>query len=540
MDHGRLSRRATGAVWLATAVIGGVSWGLCFHAQARPWLACLALAPLLMLAGVAPETTTRGRNRWNRSMPWRIGLGWLYGVASWLVAIPWIASTVSTFGDASPALGLLALLLLSLYLGLFPAAFSALGPLVTKRGPAAVLSLPALWVSLEWLRAYLLTGFPWNLAAYSWIDLPGALPASAWIGAYGVSFLVVLTNVAVVRAILLRSVKPLAGLLPVVLLLLLGWWQQSAAISAGSRATAARESGSGVLDPGASDGAGVVVRLVQPNTNIFLDPSNDRIRDGLERLFRLSECTPDELLLWPESAAWPYSFDRDAAFRNRVESMTNGGCGVLLNSAREDSGKFYNSALLVDNRAVLARYDKNQLVPFGEYVPLGSWLPFVRQIARIESGFTASHELELLPWGGELLGVAICFEIIFADQVAARVRKGASILVTLTNDAWYGDTSAPWQHLAAARFRAAENGRPVLRAAITGISAIIDRFGTVQQQIGIDKQGSLQSQVAGRVVLTAYSRWPWLVPGACVVAVAALLLARDRFRRPRGSVSSRR
>ncbi len=174
----------------------------------------MALAPLLPLAA--------GRGPGSRPAL----LGFLHGLAAWLVAIPWIAPTLVTYGRLPPWLGAVLLVVLCAYLGAFHALFAALAARPWRRGGAwALFALPALWVALEWLRAHLLGGFPWNLAAYAWVDVPGALPISAWIGAYGVSFLVVLANAGVAAAFGRRWLAAGIGLLvPLVLLAMGGRW----------------------------------------------------------------------------------------------------------------------------------------------------------------------------------------------------------------------------------------------------------------------------------------------------------------------------
>jgi len=186
------------------------------------------------------------------------------------------------------------------------------------------------------------------------------------------------------------------------------------------------------------------------------------------------------------------------------------------------------------------RYDKRELVPFGEYVPFAGVFGFVDTMARNAGNFVSAEELTLLPWrpegaagegGTELLGAAICYEIVFPGLVADAVRDGATMLVTITNDAWYGDTAAPWQHYAAARFRAAENRRPVLRAAITGVSALVAPDGGERARLDPFARGVVEGRVEGRRQLSPFSRAPWLVPlASTLLALAALLAARLRSR----------
>jgi apolipoprotein N-acyltransferase len=232
-------------------------------------------------------------------------------------------------------------------------------------------------------------------------------------------------------------------------------------------------------------------------------------------------------LLWPESAAWPYRFDRDAVFQRAVRSLADEGCSVLLNSPYEAAGELFNSAYLLQPGGSVQRYDKRHLVPYGEYVPLKRLLPFVGKLARNAGDFSPAPRLRFLDWGEERLGMAICFEIIFPSEVALAVRRGASLLVAVSNDAWYGDTAAPWQHFRAARFRAAENRRPLLRAAITGVSGIVAADGSLQARLGPFEQGVLRAEMRGRTDLSPYTRRPWLVPLFCFAATL-LGLVRGR------------
>jgi len=254
-----------------------------------------------------------------------------------------------------------------------------------------------------------------------------------------------------------------------------------------------------------------------------------RIAADQRRLLGLSRdaCEPGALVIWPESAGWPFVYQRDAELRRVLTELTGGGCSVLFNSPHPENGAYYNSAYLLTPDGGLTRYDKRHLVPFGEYVPLAGVFSFIDELARNAGALRAADAVRLLPWRGERLGVAICFEVTFPGEVAELVRAGATLLVTVTNDAWYGDTSAPWQHLAAARFRAAESRRPLLRAAITGVSAVVGAVGSQQRQLGVGERGVIAAAVAGRRDLSPYTRAPWLAPGAAsLLGLFAILWSR--------------
>ncbi len=483
------------------ALAGGAIWALCFARQPLNVLSWMALVPLLLLLG--------HRRAWL--------LGFLHGLAFWLVSIPWIAPTLETYGQLPSWMARLALVAACIYLGSYTGLFAALARSTWQRGGVlALIGPPTLWVAVEWLRTYLLGGFPWNLAAYAWVELPGALPLAAWIGCYGVSLLLLVANSGLARAVVDRRWQPVALTAgPIVLLLALGVW---------SLAWTGRTSDVDV-DP---------VRVLQPNIQNLVEWDRDLVETNYGKLLELSgrACNAaGALLVWPESAAWPYSYGRDAGLRSDVGRLVESGCSVLLNSVLESEEGDTNSAILVTTAEEVARYDKRHLVPFGEFVPLAQWLPFLDKLARNAGDFAAGRGPALLRWSEQQIGAAICFEIVYPAPVAEQVRQGATLLVTITNDAWYGDSSAPWQHYRAARFRAAENRRTVLRSAITGVSAIIRPDGSVQQQLGVGEEGVLEARVAGRSDLTLFTRAPWLVPLLCsIVGGFAIFVGRRRQR----------
>lgn len=487
--------------WLL-ALGGGVVWGLCFGPEpllVAPWL---ALTPLLLLLG-------QPRAGW---------LGWAHGLAFWLTSIPWIASTLVAYGELSPWLAGASLLALATYLALFSGLFAAVGGRIWRLGGgAALLGLPALWVVTEWLRGHLFGGFPWNLAAYAWLEVPGALPLAAWLGAFGVSYWVVFANTGLALALVSRR------------------WQVGA-VAVGFCLLLLPIAGRWATGPLAESTVGprVAVRVLQPNIDASTEWNAEQAAADYQRVLQMSfrACEASQpLLLWPESAIWPYSYSRDESVQRDVAALTSKGCSVLLNTAISSSEGIYNSVLLVGREGIEGRYDKRHLVPFGEFVPMSGWLPFLQKIARQAGSFLAGESVALLPWNQQQLGTAICFEVTFPEEVAQQVRAGATILVTVTNDAWYGDSWAPWQHYRAARFRAAESRRYLLRAAITGVSSIVRPDGSEEARLDVGEEGVLVGQIPGLSGLSPYSRWPWTVPSVCMVLAGfAIFLSRRRTR----------
>jgi apolipoprotein N-acyltransferase len=481
-----------------------VLWGLCFGREPFSLASWIALAPLVLLLS-APRP---GR------------LGWVHGFAAWMTGLYWIAPTLQTYGGMPFALGVVLTGVLAAYLALFHAVFAWLGSWIWRRGDALrLIGLPALWVALEWLRTYLGGGFPWNLAGYAWVDVWGALPLAAWVGVYGISFLVVLAGTAAASSIQRRRWEPavLGLLIPLTLLPLAARW------SLRQDAKAIHE----------MRGFGRPVRLLQPNIANLVEFDEQAVIRNYFKLMRQSTdaCQPGSLVIWPESAAWPFLYGRDARLDEDLESLVDRGCKVLFNSSHPVGEAFYNSAFLLSASKEVARYDKRHLVPFGEYVPFRGVFGWMDKLARNAGEYRPADDTALLPWGSEKIGMSICYEVVFPSEVADLVQRGATLLVTITNDAWYGDTSAPWQHFRAARFRAAENRRPLLRAAITGVSAYVAPDGSVLDELGVFEEGVIRARVLGERGLTPFARLPWLVPALCsVLAAVAVYFARRRSR----------
>ena len=487
---------STAAAWLVALVSGGL-WGLCFGREPfllAPWM---ALVPLLLLLGRRRAAL----------------LGFFHGLACWLAAIPWIVPTLRDYGQLPTWASVAGLVALSGFLASYHAMFTALGRRVWRaRGTTALIGLPALWVVTEWLRAHLFSGFPWNLAGQALVEVPGALQLSGWVGIYGVSFILVLVNVALAIGLRERCWRLPAGVAATCLLLL---------------AIGARWAPPKV----ASDrGEAVAMRLLQPDFSVSMTWEPRRAAEDYTDLFAMSDSACDRfgaLVIWPESASWPYSYTRDAAFRRDVDQFAQRRCPLLLNTSTSEGDETRNSVLLVADDGVEGAYAKHHLVPFGEYVPLARWLPFLPRIARTAGDFSPGTDLSPISWRDEELAVAICYEITFPEEVARRVQLGGTILVTVTNDGWYGDSSAPWQHFYASRFRAAENGRFLVRAALTGVSAVVGPDGSIVEMLGVGERGTLRAQVFGLRMRTLYSRAPWLLPMlSLVVAGSAIFFSR--------------
>ncbi|HEV7668433.1 MAG TPA: apolipoprotein N-acyltransferase, partial [Thermoanaerobaculia bacterium] len=298
------------------------------------------------------------------------------------------------------------------------------------------------------------------------------------------------------------------------------------------------------------------VRIVQPNLPIRKewDPA-EAYRDYKKAIDLAAEsCEPGALVILPESALWPFSYDHDPVVKSDLDSLIARGCSIVFNGQAEAAGTaVFNSAYLLapaprqaPGAPTLSRYDKRHLVPFGEYIPFSAVLGWVGRMARGIGEYTPGTAPTLLPWNGSFegqesaasrlvppahdrIGMAICYEVVYPEEVAELSQAGATLLATITNDAWYGDTAAPHQHLRAARFRAAENRKTLLRAALTGISALVAPDGSERQRIALGTTGVIRARVWGESEITPYARAPWLPPLLCSVgALFAIIFCRFR------------
>ena len=416
-------------------------------------------------------------------------LGYVFGLGFFVAGLHWVAAAlfvdIGRFWWALPfaVLGLPALL------AFYPAVALGVTATAAKRlrlsAGARICLFAVAWSAVEWARGHLLTGLPWNLVGYAWSGgFPGSigmLQTTAWVGIYGLGFITVLA--AALPALLgTPSLKPMsparraAPALAAVLLIL---------IPAAAGAIRLR-----LLPPAAS---GTWLRLVQPSIPETLKWDPAAAGDNFQRLIELSKAPNDHVLaaiLWPEAAS-PFLLGRDGPHRAAIAAVAPEGGYVITGALRANppSGRptqVWNSVEAIDTSgAIRARYDKAHLVPFGEYVPFGDALP----IGKITPG---SLDLSAGPGpqtialpGLPALSPIICYEAIFPGTVIDEGARPAWIL-NVTNDAWYGRSTGPYQHFAIARTRAVEQGLPLVRVANNGISGVIDPAGRIVARTGLD------------------------------------------------------
>ena len=465
------------------ATLSGVGLYLSFPPLGLWPLAFVALAPLLVALDRAPR----------RAAFW---IGTLAGALFYALNLSWMTHAMAVYGGLSWGLSFLLLLLLSAYLALYVGAFTAgwvwLRP---ASGLGRVLFAASLWVALEFLRTYLLTGFPWAFLAYTQYRFLPLVQIASVTGMYGVSFLIVVVNAAVASAFCHpREKAALAPALTASLLLLMSVAYGSSALS--------RPDPSNRFSVAALQGnidQGVKWDLVFRESTL----------ETYDRLTREAARRGAELIIWPEAAV-PLLLRREPEALARVTRLASETKRFLLVGSPDlDGGRFYNSVFSISpDGSLVQRYDKIHLVPFGEYVPLRPLLGFAEKLARGAIGdFAPGREPTVfhLPQGS--FGVTISYEVYFPAEVRRLFRGGAGFLVNITNDAWYGRSAAPAQHLAMAVFRAVEYGAFLVRSANTGISAIIDRRGRILNQSAIFTETLLIGEISAvRSESTIYTR----------------------------------
>jgi len=446
----------------------------------------------------------------------------------------WIYDTMHDHGGLSAPAALLALFLFCLYLGLYHGLFGLLLSLAVGPGRddrRALLATPFLWVAVELARTRV-TGFPWNLLGTAQVDNISLSRITTWTGVYGVSFEIMLVNVAVAAAFLVPRKK------------------RNTLLMASFAAAAVLQAGRLVDAPAlAADHAAL---LVQENIPVDTNWTRSTFEQALRELTDLSvkdaaaESSVSgfagalssargkaDLIVWPESPA-PF-FTNDPLFRDPVSRMARatdswvvtGAIGSTPAKSGGTGSQVFNSAAFVSPAGEwTARYDKVHLVPFGEYLPFPRLFAFAGGLTKEVGEFGMGESRAPLDAGDTRLGVFICYESVFPDEVRQFANNGAQVLVNLSNDGWYGDSGAYAQHLNQTRMRAIENGRWLLSATNTGVTASIDPYGRTVERLPRKQRAALVTHYALTSVTTFYTRHGDWFAGLCAIISAGALLMR--------------
>ncbi len=522
-------RRIRPNAWIF-ACLSGVLQVLIFPKPALYLLSWIALAPLiyailkcreqdvtLALADgglfLAPATAWQG-----------FLLGYVSGVIWYLGSCYWVFYVMHVYGNIGVATSCVLLLMYALYLSFYHGLFGLLLALIAARRNGfslrALVFTPFLWVAIELARTYI-TGFPWDLLGTTQIDNIPLSRVATVTGVYGISFEIVLVNTALAAAFLVpysRRKVLLTAALAAAIALHAGKLIKPAALPASDGATLV-QANIPILDSGAWT-LDYLTQTLNALASLSVPPEHNKFG------------TPG-LIIWPESPAPFFVTDLHVrATLANVARATNsyiiaGSIGIEHTGEPNRQPDIYNSAAVIaPNGAWTGRYDKIHLVPFGEYVPFEKLFSFASGLTREIGTFARGKSRMPQQVGDTKIGTFICYESIFPDEIRQFAKNGAELFVNISNDGWYGEGGASWQHLNQARMRAVENNRWLLRDTNTGITAVIDPFGRVVAEAPRNQRTQLQAAYSLEETTTFYTRHGDWFPVVCAIITLLGLLLR--------------
>lgn len=455
---------------------------------------------------------------------------WFSGTLFFFITLNWLVKTMNAYGGVPIWTGILILLLLSLYLGLYSGLFGVLTRYITeKTALPATFVAPPLWVSLEYVRGHLLTGFPWATLGYSQYKFLPLIQISDLTSVLGVSFLIVGVNAALFEITAHIKNRPAKTPASTVILIF------AVAILFISSWIYGRYKLNTVYDQPERT---IHVAVLQGNIPQHLKWDRDfqrRTIDIYKDLTDEANRYATDLIIWPETAA-PFFFQDPSSYRQELFELVKEKDIFLLFGSPSytviDAAdiRLFNSAYMISPRGEsLSRYDKIHLVPFGEYVPLSKILFFIEKMVVGIGDFLPGNDHTVFKTPQGRFGVVICFEVIFPDLVRRFVLNGAEIMTTITNDAWFGKSSAPYQHFAMAVFRAIENRVSFARAANTGISGFISPKGEILQTSPIFVDAYLTQKISPSSTRTFYTLYGDIFAYLCI-SVSVLMLGISRWK----------
>lgn len=468
-----------------------------------PYLTWIALLPLFF--------ALRGK-----TAKQALGLGFVCGLVHYLTTLYWIQYVIQHYGGIPLLLAIPVLLLLCGYLALYAACFSFLAHRWRNRPLLWIWGLPAAWVALEWIRGHALTGFPWAELGYTQTSFTVLTQVADITGVFGVSWLLVLANTCIMAA--WQRYR---------------WWRTSVVLFAALLAGACLYGSLRLhtVRTAEKHAAPWTVAAVQGDIDQAQKWDAAFQQTTMDRYLKLSlgaahQHPAPALIVWPETAM-PFFYGIDGALSKELIGMVRQiGTPVLFGSPAvgriDGKPRLLNRAYLMNGQGrMLGHYDKQHLVPFGEYVPYPKVLFFVHKLVQAAGNFAAGDSSAPLKLDGHRVGVLICYEAIFPSLAKRTVDRGATALVNITNDAWFGNSSAPYQHLEMARWRAIEFRVPFVRSANTGVSAIFDATGRVLGSIPLGRQGYLVRTVHPLHMVTFYAVWGNVFAYFCGLLTAA-------------------
>jgi apolipoprotein N-acyltransferase len=448
--------------------------------------------------------------------------GLIAGFIHYAGTVYWTGATVSTFGGLPVIVAVFAAALLALYMAAYIAVFGAVTATLARRfGSNGLWLAPAVFVTMEYLRGILIGGFPWIPLGNTMVTLLPIAQLASVVGVQGLSLFVATLNTGFALAALTGGrQRTMAAAIPIALIIAVSIW-----------------GGLRLASNTLTQGAPIRVGLIQGN--IAQSDKWNPARAGmiLDRYLQLSRQAVEkgaQFLIWPE-ASTPFFFEEDPA-GNTVRQMVRDLRTPLLLGSDEvedsDPPNLYNAAFMIDPAgATAAIYRKIHLVPFGEYVPFQRVLFFVGPLVEAVSAFSRGQRVTMLPVEGHMVSTAICYEVTYPALQREAVRQGSELLTTITNDAWYGESSAAFQHWEMAMMRAIEQGRYLVRSANTGISGIVDPYGRVLIRTSLFETVAVVGEARFVQAKTVYARIGDLaahVSAAVVVIALAFVFIEGR------------
>ena len=495
---------------IALSLLSGILLTLAFPKTEWWLLAFFALIPLFK--------AIRGRSPRQAFL-----LGLVTGLTHFISLLYWVYHVMGRFGGLSPAVSVMVLLLFTSVLALFIGFFCMILSWLERRGSHLFPAAPLLWVALEWVRSHIFTGFPWELLGYSMYRKLEFIQAADIVGVYGISFVLVCVNVALfhllfsdvswrkraVSAEVIATVVMLASLL-VYGQMRLEW-----------------------IDAQCASAPKVHVGLAQGNIEQDRKWKKEyqlETLDIYEALTGEAAQRGATLVVWPETAA-PFYFGRDKMLTDRIRSMARRYNTHLLFGAPainwDSRGRvrLFNRALLLDTSGeTLNVYNKSHLVPYGEYVPLKEWFSFLGKLVEQVGDFSSGEPGGILSYGDIRLGPLVCFESIFPYLARKARLNGAQILVNITNDAWFGRSSAPYQHFSMLSFRSVETRTFSIRAANTGISGVIHASGKILMKTPLFEKTAIDADVPLLNLDTIYARYGDIFTFCCIIGIVIMIV----------------
>jgi len=498
---------------ISLPVISGILLILSFPKFGRGWVAWIALVPILYAL----------KNTQHLSKAFSIGF--ITGFTCHIGILYWITYVVVRYGNLPYYLGISTMLLLAIYLSLYTAIFASGAYYFRGKGIPTIFSVPVLWTVLEYIKSHLFTGFPWENLAYSQYSYLPLIQITDIISIYGVSFIIVMINVIICNVVTMTKFtkkqvmgEVIVGCFIILIVFTYGILRIH------------------YMEDLLTSAKHIHISVIQGNIEQDIKWNRQFQQETISIYKKLSLAKPvskSQLIVWPETATPFYFQEKDFMHECVLDIAKKSGSWLLLGSPSylKDQGglSFMNSAfLLAPDGNIRGKYDKVHLVPYGEYVPLRQFFPFMNKLVVGVGDFTAGEGFYPLSMEKHKLGVLICYEGIFPEIARSYKNAGADLLINITNDAWYGRTSAPYQHLSMTIFRAIENRSYLIRAANTGISAIIDPMGNILNSTKLFEEASLNETVKFINEKSFYILYGDVFVYVCIIAVLSFIIIPKR------------